>query len=269
MVLHPFDVAADDYDASFTDHPPGRWFRDAVWHHAREAFHPGEHLLDLGCGTGEDAVWLARQGYRVTAVDVSAKMLERSRMKAEAAGMADRITFLRSDLSTWDGESTGPLETFDGVLSNFGPLNCLESLRPLAGRLSRCLKPGGAAMLVVMGPICPWEILWYLIRGQGRKAFRRFKSPVEAHVAGGETIRVWYPSARRLRRAFSPHFSPVFTLGLGTLVPPPYLDRLVARGEGFFRALASLEFRLGRYFPFTWLNDHYLIKLKKSPRLEG
>jgi SAM-dependent methyltransferase len=59
---------------------------------------PG-NALDLGCGEGGDAIWLARQGWRVTAVDVSATALDRAAEDAATAGVADRIYFWQHDLA--------------------------------------------------------------------------------------------------------------------------------------------------------------------------
>jgi len=59
---------------------------------------PGR-ALDLGCGEGGDAIWLAHHGWRVTAVDVSATALDRAAAEADAAGVADHIDFRRHDLA--------------------------------------------------------------------------------------------------------------------------------------------------------------------------
>lgn len=61
---------------------------------------PLGRALDLGCGEGGDAVWLAKQGWAVTAVDVSPTALGRLSAQAEAEGVADRIDTVLMDLAT-------------------------------------------------------------------------------------------------------------------------------------------------------------------------
>ena len=57
----------------------------------------GSPLLELGCGTGRLLIPLAEAGYRVTGVDLSPEMLRIAQMKAEAAGVADRVTLIEGD----------------------------------------------------------------------------------------------------------------------------------------------------------------------------
>ncbi len=276
-IAHPFDGAARDYDATFTDSRLGRWLRETVWEYLAEAFQPGDHVLELGCGTGEDAVWLAQRDVRVTATDAAPAMLEIAFCKAEAAGMGDRVSFGWLDLadigySVLDiGDGAGPISNiqyptpnFDGVFSNFGALNCLADRRPLAEALSGWVRPGGRVVLVVMGPLCPWEIAWHLAHGDVRTAFRRFRSGVEAKVGDRETVQVWYPSPRRLRAEFAPCFRHVGTAGIGALLPPSYLSHLVERWPRVFGVLARWDRRLGRVSPWTWLNDHYLMVFERE-----
>jgi SAM-dependent methyltransferase len=70
--------------------------------------------LDLGCGEGGDAIWLALQGWRVTAIDVSATALDRAAADAATAGVADRIDFRQHDLAL-----TFPSGAFDLVSAQY------------------------------------------------------------------------------------------------------------------------------------------------------
>lgn len=264
-----FDAAAASYDATFTARRLGRWLRDAVRAEIGPLFGDGERVLELGCGTGEDALWLARRGVHVTATDASPAMLALARRKAEEAGVGRLVEFARLDLNQildlrfWTSDFRSKIENpkskiFDGVFSNFGPLNCLPDRRPLAAALAAGVRPGGRVALVVMSPLCPWEIAWHLAHGEAAKALRRWRPGEEAHVGGGATVPVWYPTPLGLRREFRHHFRHVATVGIGVLLPPSYLDHLVERWPRHFEALAPLDRRLGRSFPWTWLNDHYL-----------
>ncbi len=267
----PFDTVAAEYDAAFTEHRLGRWLRAAVWDRLEAAFAPGDHVLELGCGTGEDAVYLAQRGVRVHATDGADAMLEIARGKAEIQGVGDRITFEQHDLVSLDPNnpptpphSHTPKQKYDGCFSNFGALNSLPDRRPLAEALARWIRPGGRLVLVVMGPLCPWEWGWYLARGRVRTAFRRFRPGGVAHIGEGATMRVWYPSPRRLRKEFGPYFRPLQTTGIGVLLPPTFARGLVDRRPGFFERLAALDRRAGRVFPGAWLNDHYLTIFERT-----
>jgi hypothetical protein len=118
-------------------------------------------------------------------------------------------------------------------------------------------------LLVLMGPLCPWEIGWHLVHGQLRPAFRRLGQGVEAHVGDGATIRVWYPSPRTLAAEFAPYFEVCELVGIGSLLPPSYLSHLVDRRPTLFGRLADADRRIGASWPWTWLNDHYLMVLER------
>jgi SAM-dependent methyltransferase len=265
----PFDAVADQYDASFTDRRLGRWLRAIVWHRLDTAFLPGEHLLELGCGTGEDAVRLAQRGCAVTATDVSPAMLETTRRKAERARVAERVCVQPLDLNEGvDDESASqwnqlPEHAYDGAYSNFGPLNCVEDRPALARALAGVIRPGGKLVLVVMGPLCPWEVGWHLIHGKPRAAIRRFRAGDAARVGEDRTLRVWYPSQRRLQREFAAYFRPLEAAGVGLLLPPTEMGHLVDRWPRFFKRLAALDSRFAAGLPWRWLNDHYVLVLER------
>lgn len=257
----PFEAIAADYDATFTQTRLGGWLRDLVREQLRTIFRAGEQVLELGCGTGEDAVWLAQRGIQVTATDAAPAMIEVARRKVDTAGLAGRVELARLDLN--DAPAWAPGRTFDGVLSNFGALNCLADRHPIARALAGWLRPGGRAALVVMGPFCPWEITWHLFHGQVRNAVRRFRSGVPAHIGAGVRLPVWYPSPCRIRSEFTPFFRHTATVGIGVLLPPTYLGHLIERRPGLFYRLAVWERRWHTHFPWNWLNDHYLIVFER------
>jgi ubiquinone/menaquinone biosynthesis C-methylase UbiE len=262
-----FDSVAASYDAAFTETRLGRLLRTAVQAYLAASFKPGMYILELNCGTGEDAVWMARRGIHVTATDASPSMLAMAGAKAATSGVAGQLAFQQLDLAEiagWQPEHPPPGGQYDGVLSNFGGLNCLADRRPVAAALARWVRPGGRLIVVVMGPWCPWEILWHLAHGEARRAFRRLRAGAEAHLGGGAMVRVWYPSPRRLQADVAPWFRPRATAGIGVLLPPSYLDHLVDRWPGAFERLARVEAKLARRFPATLLNDHYLLELERT-----
>ncbi|MDQ7029322.1 MAG: methyltransferase domain-containing protein [Ardenticatenia bacterium] len=263
MAAAPFDAIAPHYDHVFTSTRLGRWLREAVWTHVATAFRPGDYVLDLGCGTGEDAVWLAKRGVRVIATDVSPAMLQVARAKAEAEGVRELVDVILFDVEQHPPSLFLPPSSLDGALSNFGVLNCLADRRPVVNFLANVVQPGGRIVLVVMGPFCPWELLWHLAHGQVRTAFRRWRPGRLARI-GPAQVRVWYPSPRRLRQEFTPYFRPLYSAGIGVLLPPSYLGHLVDRHPRLFRALTRIDRRLSRYFPWTWLNDHYVIVFERT-----
>jgi SAM-dependent methyltransferase len=110
---------------------------------AQVASLPAGEALDVGCGEGADAIWLASRGWRVTAVDVSAVALERGARQAVVEDVSDQITWQQRDLLSWAPE---PL-TFDLVSAQFmhlpGPAQ--ETMHT---RLAAAVRPGGTLLIV-------------------------------------------------------------------------------------------------------------------------
>lgn len=135
-ITAPFDATAHDYDATFTDTLLGRWLRDIV--RERIPVQAGDRVLEIGCGTGEDALWLAQKGAHITATDMSVGMLRVAEQKA--SGQA--VTFRQFDVNAKETYAQWGKQTFDGVFANFGVLNCAEDLPVVAEFLSQHTTPG-------------------------------------------------------------------------------------------------------------------------------
>src|SRR4051794_14055725 len=100
-----FDHIGARYDAEYTNTELSWWFRRRVWQRLEVLFKPGDYVLELGCGTGEDALWLAKRGVRVLASDGSESMLAETARKAKVEGVESLIETRRLDLTeaaTWD-----------------------------------------------------------------------------------------------------------------------------------------------------------------------
>lgn len=106
--------------------------------------------LELGCGEGGDALWLAAQGWRVTAIDISATALAVGAAEADRAGVGDRIDWVQADLSAWE-----PSSEYDLVSSAFlhSPVELPrdEVLR----RAASAVAPGGRLLVVGHGAAPP------------------------------------------------------------------------------------------------------------------
>ena len=138
----------------------------------------GQQVLDLGCGTGRHALWLASQGARVTALDFSDSMLEQARSKSGAGA----VHFQRHDLRE---VLPFPPATFDVVVSGL-VLEHLEDLDVVFGEILRVLRPGGRALVSAMHPAM-FE----------RGAFARFTDPESGEVVAPGSLRHSLEDVRR------------------------------------------------------------------------
>ena len=157
-----FDSVAADYDGPRGNNALIRDMRSEMWRTLDATFAPGSRLIDLGCGTGLDAVRMARAGHHVTATDWSQRMVERTRQRAEREQLASRVQAISvgaHELSRVDGHAQ-----FDGAYSNLGALNCVPNLTEMAEQCARLLKPRAALVFSVIGRICPWEIGYYALK---------------------------------------------------------------------------------------------------------
>jgi len=259
-----FDRLASDYDESFSDRLPAQWLRQRVRDRISRYLPANAQVFDVGCGTGVDALWLASQGHSVLATDVSAGMLERTRRKCQVAP-AD----VAANISVAPFDASEPMQSdvlegveFDVVLSNFGALNCVADLRQFFIRISDHIKPNGVVALTLMGRFCAWETAGFTIRGDFRRARRRWGGHADFEVSGSRQA-VWYHSPSAIRRVASPDFSVVDIHGIGVFVPCTEFFSVCEKYPRLFSALAATENVTGGVWPLNRIGDHYLIILQK------
>jgi len=263
MTQAPFDALAEGYDQGFTFSKIGQAQRSAVWKELGRTFRSGDRVLEIGCGTGIDACFLAERGVQVAACDSSPAMVRvAARRIREMNANANTI-----DLHLLTAENLAAVQheaPFDGVFSNFAALNCVEDLNAVGQNLGRLLKPGGTALLCFLGPCCFWEVIWFLLKANPRKAFRRWHSAsVTAKLAPGSSIQVHYYGIRSLARIFAPSLRLRSWRGIGLMVPPSYVESAAKQFPALLK-LAEQGDRLLAHCPIIrGFSDHILLKFER------
>lgn len=254
-----FDAMAGTYDATFTNTLVGRALREIVWSRFEQVFRPSQRILELGCGTGEDAVRLAGSGVRVVATDPSSPMIRIAQRKSLTANCQESIEF--RCLAMDDIGSFADGEVFDGVLSNFGAVNCVQNLRTLVADIAERLSPGAPLLWVVMGRHAPWEWFWYLTRGQWRKAWRRLRP-------GGTKWRgmtISYPTPAQMKSLLLPYFTVTRLAPLGVALPPSYAAAWLDHSPFAATVLTRLERWAQRSSMLASWSDHFIIEAVRLP----
>jgi SAM-dependent methyltransferase len=254
-----FDSVAVDYDGPRGNNALIRRMRTTLWDTVAAKLPTGSRLIDLGCGTGLDAHEFAQRGYHVLATDWSPNMVERTRQRAQAAQLESRLMAAHVGIQQLDqieGE-------FDGIYSNFGPLNCAPDLSAVAEQCARLVRRDGHLVFSVIGRICPWELGYYFARGRLRRAAVRAARGMTAVGMNGHTIWTRYYLPREFHRAFSEHFVLESHRALSLFLPPPYLVDLYERHRAWGERLGRLDDRLGALPLLRAMGDHFLIVMRR------
>lgn len=256
-----FDSVAADYDGPRGNNALIQDMRREMWRWLDITFARGSQLIDIGCGTGLDAVRMARCGHHVFAIDWSPRMAQRTRERAADAQVSDRVRTAElgaHELHRVDGSSI-----FDGAYSDLGALNCVPDLAAVAHECARLLEPGGRLVFTVIGRWCPWEIGRYAARADWTRLAVRFGRRMMPVGMNGHTIwtRYWTPAA--LYREFSREFSLVHHRALCLFAPPPYMTWLPERHPDWYRRLWRWDRRVAGWPGLRGLGDHFLIVMEK------
>jgi SAM-dependent methyltransferase len=257
-----FDAIAPTYDERF-----GVWSsvaaqRRAVRSALLRAFSAEGHILEVGGGTGEDATFLAERGFDVLLTDPSPAMVAQARAKLEPLGGRAEIA-AGEEMEEFAGcylSEGGAM--FDGVFSNFAPLNCLEDLSTAARGLARLLKQDAPAMLVLFGTFCPGQMVAEVLRGRADLALCRRRRGVASAQLAAHEFDVVYHRRREILRAFLPWFTLEKRLGIGVMVPPSAAEPWISGQPRLLLAMEALDKILAR--PLASLGDHILYQFRRT-----
>ncbi len=237
-----YDAVAADYDRQLE---PARWIRRTLWRHFDRLFRPGDRILDVGCGTGSDAIHLARNRLHVTAIDASAEMLAQLQAKLARESPPLDVDVQRGNIDDLARRLVGP---YDGIISSFAALNTVD-LSAFAPQAARLLRPGGRLVCHMLstahGQTAPHRLL-------GRRAAAPDLKPYT--VGGASLPHLNIQPDDFYRRFFAEHFDRRRGYALGLFVsgaleahlPAPLLN-VLGRIEPIVGAVPAMMSR-GRFF---------------------
>lgn len=261
-----FDDAASTYDQDFTHTNIGKALRDSVWKYLDKVLVNSSPLkiLELNCGTGEDAIRFAKNGHKVFATDLSAEMAKRTSEKVKNLELQQLVDVFTCDTRAIDQYNFS--SDFDLVFSNFGGLNCLngKDLEKLSDDLGKLLKPNGRFIAVVMPKYCMWESFFFMTKFDFNKMFRRNRNTSLQVNVGDVYVETWYYSPTQFNRLFQRYFNKLALKPIGIAIPPSYMENKIGQRANLMNPLNRLEEFLGSVSALSAVSDHFLIDMIKK-----
>lgn len=264
-IARGYDRTAASYDAVEGRNEISERVRAATLAAASQVFHPGDRILELGCGTGRDAVALARQGFHVAATDVSPEMTRLTAARAKEAGLEGRVS-TRTASAAEAVELEGP---FEGAYSNGAVLNLEPDLAKVGRRLATIIRPGGSAVFTAANRVSLFELAVYPLALRPRKAFRKLGPSIPIPISRegyGRTyaVRTRFLTPREFLQAFAPAFQAERIRGLQIFTPPwNFVDLARTFGPAVV-PLTRLEDSLGGLPGIRSLGAIYLCVLRRE-----
>jgi|SRR6185312_5813176 len=257
-----FTAQSKKFDELYSRNKIIEYKRERVRSHLKKFFQSGDFILELNSGTGEDAIWLARQNCKVHATDISTGMLETMQQKIKNEGLENLINLEICSFTALENlQQKGP---FDMIFSNFAGLNCTDELDKALASFSVLSKPKGMVTLVILPKFCLWEFL-LIFKGKFKTATRRLfsRKGEKAHVEG-HYFKCWYYNPSYVIKHLKKDFDLLSVEGLCSLVPPSYIENFAEKYPRLFRFLKAKEDKWKGKWPWKYVGDYYIISMRKK-----
>jgi len=264
-VARGYDQMAGSYDHVEGRNAISERVRRTTLGAALSTFHKGDRILELGCGTGRDAVEMALQGIHVVATDLSSAMVSATQERAERHGVAHLVT-VKAAPAAVAAQADGP---FDGVYSNGAVLNLEPNLAEVAAGLVKTLRPDGTAILTAANRVSLFELALYPLVLRPRKAFRKLGATVPIPISRegrGKTyvVPTRFLTPREFMNLFEGGFDLVSLRALQAITPPWNLVDMAVRFRAAVSPLVRIEDRLAEGRLLRNLGAIYLAILRRK-----
>ena len=232
------------------------WMRKQVRNHLHKEIKPASKILEINCGSGIDAVYLAKKGHNVHATDIAPGMIDFVTSKIKSESLKENLSCERLPFNELNKLNH---QKYNHIFSNFGGLNCSseEDLQEVFGLFKQLLSPNGKITLVLMPKICIWEFL-KILKGN-KTAFRRLKrNGVLANIEG-EQVHTYYHSANRIKKLLLKDFKNFKVENICFLAPTGNRVDFPEKHPLLFKFLSSLD-SITNKIPFLrGYGDYYIL----------
>ncbi|MBD09162.1 MAG: methylase [Flavobacteriaceae bacterium] len=260
-MVNDFDIAAAHYDTVFTFSDIGKAQRHMVFKYLNPIITQNKQLdiLELNCGTGEDAISFAKLGHEVIATDISESMIK----LASAKSRSKNLNFRVQDIDTIEENSFD--KTFDLIFSNFGGFNCLSQseLQSFFTKAYTLLKPEGKMILVIMPKQCLWEKLYFSLKGKLKQAKRRQTNHYVLANVDGVDVKTWYYNPEDIIEITKSNYKTENIKPIGLAIPPSYLEDSFLSKTPFLPIFKLID-QILTASVWAKYSDHFLIELTKK-----
>ena len=261
MSTSAFDSYAAEYDNHFTNSAIGILQRKRVYKYLKPLLNKQKNVLEINCGTGEDAIYIAQRVKSVLATDISHEMIKEAQAKKNKSNL-NNLAFETYDINELQTKLSS---SFDLLFSDFGGLNCLsaEELKKFSSNIFSCISYKGQLAFVIMGKKCVWENFFYYWQKDARFKRRNSRQGLETQINGAEFLTYYY-SPKDISSFFTNDFNTIKIRPIGLFIPPSYLNSYFLDKRFLLRILNALENVFGNFSLFANYADHYLIILEKK-----
>ncbi len=262
-VAEAFDSAAEEYDFTINQNFINRWIRQKSITELLKLTHGEDILLEIGCGTGAEAVAVAREVSEIIATDISEQMIQILEKKVNAKGLESRIFPFKVRASEISKVASVLGDRKIGVAYSFnGALNCEPELERFPSELSNLMRDGGFFVCSVRNTLCLSEAVLHGLALQFDKMAPRKRQPLMVSV-GGRDIPSTYYSPSEFIRLFSSHFELRRLIGLPAILPPAYLSDRYVKVRSTVGFVERIENVISSRFPFNRFGDQSLFVFQK------
>jgi SAM-dependent methyltransferase len=259
-----FDSASEEYDVTIGRNFINTLIRQRSLEMLYRILRKDDVVLEVGAGTGAEAVLVARRVARVVATDISPAMVDLLRRKSAARKLSQKVDAVRVAAADIAGIRKMLPDGRVRVAYSFnGALNCEPRLTVFVDALASIVAPGGYFVCSIRNNLCITEILTYAAVLRYSGMVKRKIQPMMVSV-GGSDIPSTYYSVGRFLGFFRGDFEVERIIGLPALLPPAYLNDHYVRARRILRVFEWADKALGSAFPFNRLGDQSLFVLRRK-----